>query len=450
MSISTSLPVRTGGRRLILFSDANGKMNDAINTSRLPNGLTAISDRMEGVRSATLGFFFRVGARHEPAELNGISHFIEHCVFKGSAKRTARAIAAEQDRLGGTLDAFTTHEETGFVIKVVDDQFDKAFDLLSDMTSRPRFDAADLASERRVIVEEMKMNDDSPEEVISDIFHRDFFPDNPLGLTITGTPETVATFDHWITADFHRRAFAPENLVIAAAGNVDHEHLLDLVQNSGLYLAAADADEPKFQIRTPATAAPFIVERRPDLEQAHLFIATPTVDARDPRRYAADLLADILGGGTSSRLWQRVREERGLAYSVGASTAMFIDTGFLAISAATSPEQIGEVKDIVIAEMRSVVCDGLTGDELELMKEQARASILLGLEDSAGRAGSLAQCEMVHGRQIQVEETLANIEAVTVEDVWSIAREHFRRDHIAMVALGDVDEDLFERTEQLD
>ena len=419
-------------------------MYESIKSSRLPSGLTVLTDKMEGVRSATLGFFFRVGARHEPIELNGITHFIEHCVFKGSANRSALELAVEQDRLGGNLDAFTTHEETGFVIKVVDDQFERAFGLLAEMTLRPRFDEADLVNERRVIIEEIKMNEDSPEDVLSDIFHREFFPGSALGLSITGTPETVNTFDRDRTAAFHREAFSPANLVIAAAGNVEHENLLGLVAAIN-ELSAAGFPIPHSGLRAPHLAAPVIVEHRPDLEQAHLIMATPTVSGRDPRRYAADMLANALGGGTSSRLWQSIREERGLAYSVGASTGMFLDCGFFAVSAATSPEQAGEVADIVADEIAAIVRGGITEDELELMKDQARASILLGLEDSAGRAATLAQCEMVHGRQISIEETLAKLEAVTTSDVQDIAREFFQPEQLALVALGDIDGSQFSR-----
>jgi predicted Zn-dependent peptidase len=334
-------------------------MKEEIRETRLDNGLVVLTDRMEGVRSATLGFFFRVGARHEPEELNGITHFIEHCVFKGSVNRTARDIAFEQDRLGGNLDAFTTHEETGFVVKVVDDEFDNAFSLLADLTLRPRFDEADLVNERRVIIEEIKMNDDSPDEVLSDIFHREFYPGHPLGLTITGTPETVGSFTREKTTEYHRSAFSPANLVIAAAGNVDHEKILRLVGDLDSDSSSA-IRTPGSSLITPAPAATVLVERRPDLEQAHLLMATPIVAARDQRRYAADMLANILGGGTSSRLWQQVREERGLAYSVGASMAMFVDCGFLAVSAATSPDQTGEVADIVTEEMAAIARDGVT------------------------------------------------------------------------------------------
>lgn len=412
-------------------------MKEDIRETRLDNGIVVLTDRMAEVRSATLGFYYRVGSRNEPDELNGITHFIEHCVFKGSGKRSALDIAIEQDRLGGGLDAFTTHEETGFVIKVVDDQFDRAFDLLADMLIDPRFDETDLANERRVIIEEIKMNEDSPEEVLGDIFHREFFPGHPLGLTIAGTPDTVATFSAERTRDYHRTAFSPANLIVAAAGNVDHDHLLKLIETTTLS-SDSEIRNPQSAIRSPQIAAPMVVEQRSDLEQAHVLIATPMVDARDPRRYAADLLANILGGGTSSRLWQKVREERGLAYSVGASTGMFNDCGFMAVSAATSPEQVIEVTDIVIDELGTIVNEGVSESELELMKHQARAAILLGLEDSAGRAATLAQCEMTHGRQIPINETLANLDAVTLNDLQTLATDFFQADKIAFAALGDL------------
>jgi predicted Zn-dependent peptidase len=411
-------------------------MKEDIRETRLENGTVVLTDKMSGVRSATLGFFYRVGSRNEPDELNGITHFIEHCVFKGSSKRSAMDIAVEQDRLGGTLDAFTTHEETGFVVKVIDDQVDAAFDLLADMLTDPRFDDADCINEQRVIIEEMKMNEDSPEDLLSDIFHREFFPTHQLGMAITGTPETVRRFDQARTSEFHRAAFTPENLIVAAAGNIGHERLVEMVRE---VVTNSSVNGVSGTLTAPVAAAPIFVQHREDLEQAHLIIATPMVSARDPRRYAADLLSNALGGGTSSRLWQKIREERGLAYSVGASTAMYNDTGFFTVSAGTSPEQVEEVLDIVIDELRAIVRDGITQAELDLMKEQTRAGVLLGLEDSAGRAGSLAQCEMVHGRQIPVEESLANLAAVTTDDIKQLAADCFQTEKIAFVALGDLD-----------
>lgn len=418
-------------------------MKEDVQTTRLESGLTILTDRMSGVRSATLGFFYRTGARNEPDDLNGIIHFIEHCVFKGTQRRSAMEIAIEQDRLGGNLDAFTTHEETGFVIKVIDDQIVNAFDLLADMLTNPRFDDADLESEQRVIIEEMKMTEDSPEEFLGDMFQREFFPGNPLGLSITGTPETVRTFDHARTIRYYRQAFCPENLIVVAAGNVEHDRLLDLVGSFEL-TPAAYAGAPttpsggELNPTVPAMAAPIFVEHRPNLEQAHLIIATPLVSSKDEERYAADMLANIIGGGTSSRLWQKVREERGLAYNVGAAAIMYQDVGLFSVFAGTSPEQVAEVVDLSIAEMRDVVKNGVAASELELAKQQTRASILLGLEDSASRAATLAQSEMLHGRQITLDESLAKLDAVTTEDVHRLAREHFQTEKVAFAGLGDL------------
>ncbi len=406
-----------------------------INETRLENGLTILTDQMTGVRSATLGFFFRAGSRHEPDELNGISHFIEHTVFKGTPKRTSLDIAIEQDRLGGNLDAFTTHEETGFAIKVIDDQLPAAFDLIADMITNPRFDDADLESEQRVIIEEMKMVEDSPEEYLGEIFSREFFSGHPLGLSIAGTPKTVKAFDSETTRKYHSQVFNGSNLVIAAAGNINHAEVVNMA--SGIWPSNGTPKE-RLVVSSPHYSAPLIIEQNESLEQAHIIIATPFVAAADMKRYAADLLANIIGGGTSSRLWQKIREERGLAYSVGASTIMYHDCGLFSVFAGTSPDQVDEVVDITIAEMREVVKNGVTEDELELAKQQTRASILLGLEDSAGRAATLAQSEMLHGRQIPVEETLANVDAVSVDEIQALACEHFKTENVAFAALGDL------------
>jgi len=418
-------------------------MKEDIRETRFDNGMVVLTDRMPGVRSATLGFFFRVGSRHEPDRLNGISHFIEHTVFKGTAKRTALHIAIEQDRLGGNLDAFTSHEETGFAIKVIDDQIETAFDLLADILVNPRFDAADLESEQRVIIEEMKMIDDSPEEYLGDIFSEAFFPGHPLGLSIAGTPKTVKSFDADTTRDYHAAFFNQSNLVIAAAGNVEHERIVEMAGKAlspALRRPVATEGRLKAGLKTPEPGAPIIVKNRSDLEQAHLIIATPFPGAADERRYAADILANIIGGGTSSRVWQTIREERGLAYSVGASASMYQDIGVFSIFAGTSPEQVAEVVDLSIAELRDIVATGVTEEELTLAKQQSRASILLSLEDSASRAAALAQSELIHGRQISVEETLARIDAVTTSDCNNVAGEYFRTDKVAFAALGDLRE----------
>jgi predicted Zn-dependent peptidase len=410
-------------------------MKENIQLTRFENGLTILTDRMTEVRSATLGFFFRKGSRDEPNELNGISHYIEHTVFKGSKTRSALEIAIETDRLGGNLDAFTTHEETGFAIKVIDDQIVPAFDLLADLLANPRFDAQDLRREQRVIIEEIKMVDDTPEEYLGELFNLAMFPGHPLGLSISGTPKTVRTFNREVTENYHRAVFQPANLVITAAGNIRHDQIVDL---AGKFFSAPKIKDRDAQNKAPVIAAPILIKKNRNLEQAHAVIATPFVGAVDERRYAADLLSSILGGGTSSRLWQTVREQRGLAYSVGASAIMFQDCGFFSIYAATSPNQTGEVLDIAIDEMRQLVRSGVTEEELQLAKDQAVASILLGLEDSSVRAGTLARLEMVYGRQIPLEETLTKLQAVTTDDIQDLAKEFFRTENVAFGALGDL------------
>lgn len=411
-------------------------MKENIQTTRCSNGLTVLTDQMPDVRSVTLGFFFRKGSRHEPDELNGISHFIEHAVFKGTPKRNALQIAIETDRLGGNLDAFTMHEETGFAIKVVDNQLGKAFDLLADMLINPLFDEKELRREQRVIIEEIKMTEDSPEDILGEIFNEKLFPNHPLGLSIAGTPKTVRTFNHEATRKYHAATFNAGNLIVTAAGNVEHAQIVELANK--FFDSETRNLNPETRNPKPEIAAPIILKKNTNLEQAHLIIAAPFVDAKSERRYAGDILANALGGGTSSRLWQKIREEKGLAYSVGASAAMYQDCGVFQIYAGTSPKQTEEVLDISISELSKIVRGGITREELELIKEQTIASILLGLEDSSVRAGTLARLEMVHGRQISLEETIEKIEAVTTDEVQSLAQEFFQTEKIAFGALGNL------------
>ncbi|HEX8558727.1 MAG TPA: pitrilysin family protein [Pyrinomonadaceae bacterium] len=414
-------------------------MTEQVHLTRLPNGLTVITERMPGLRSATVGVWVRRGSRHEPAEWNGVCHFIEHAVFKGTGRRTALDIAVESDRLGGHFDAYTTHEMTGFAMKVVDTAVPAAFDLLADMLARPRFDEEELRREQRVIIEEMKMVEDTPDEFLAEIFNAAYFPGHPLGRPIEGTAETVSTFGHERTAEFHAAAYAPRNLVVAAAGNVEHERLLELAERAFEGGAGADAVEAgSAGGEAPRPAAPILVQRKKELEQAHLIVAAPFPSARHEDRYAASLLSSVVGGGTSSRLWQRVREERGLAYSVGAVGSHYTDAGLFQIYAGTSPEQLDEVLDISLEEMRRVLREAVGEEELRLVKDQAVSSILLGLESTSARAGTLARQEIVHGRRITPEQVIARIEAVTPEDLLRVAAEHFKSDALALGALGDL------------
>ena len=430
-------------------------MTEAILSTRLPNGATVLSEQMPGLRSATVGIWIRRGSRHETPDFNGICHFIEHAVFKGTHRRTVLDIAVESDRLGGNFDAYTSHEMTGFALKVVDRAVPQAFDLLSDMLLSPRFDDVELEREQKVIIEEMKMVEDSPEEFLGELFQAAYYPDHALGRPIEGTPETVSTFDHARTAEFHRAAYHPRNFVIAAAGQVSHAQLVELAERAFAERAstatATTRDEQTSQAdaadaQPPRPAAPILIQRKRELEQAHLILATPWPSARDDERYAASLLGSVIGGGTSSRLWQSVREERGLAYSVGSAAHGFMDTGVFQIYAGTSPAQLDEVLSLALAELRRVVREPVAEEELQLAKDQAVASILLGLESTSARAGSLARQEITHGRRISPDEIIARLEAVTPEDMQRVARARFTSGGLALAALGNLNGFKVERS----
>ncbi len=399
---------------------------------------------MPGLRSVTVGIWVRRGSRHETAELNGICHFIEHTVFKGTKTRTALDIAIESDRLGGHFDAFTMQEVTGFTMKVADTALPMAFDLLSDMLARPRFEAEDLQREQKVIIEEMKMVEDTPDEFLGELFNAAYFTGHPLGRPIEGTAETVSTFNKATTTEFHAREYAPRNLVIVAAGNVEHERLVELATRAFEEAGARsdESDEGAGQQsnvpNVPSPAAPILIEKKKELEQAHLIIAAPWPDARSSERYASSLLASIIGGGTSSRLWQSIREERGLAYAVGAGASAYTDAGVFSIYAGTSPEQLDEVIDLSLAELRRAVHESVSEEELQLVKDQGISSILLSLESSSARAGALARQEIVHGRRISPDEIIERLAAVTPEDIQRVARAYFTSDALALAALGNL------------
>jgi len=414
-------------------------MIDQVQITRLENGLTILTEHMPGLRSVSAGIWVRHGSRHEPAHLNGISHFIEHALFKGTKRRTARDIAIESDRLGGHLDAYTTHEMAGFALKIVDTELEKAIDLLADLVANPRFDEVDLAREQKVIIEEMKMIEDSPEEHLTELFNSAYFPQHPLGLPIEGTEQTVSSFDQSATMRFHQQSYTPGNLVVAAAGNITHAQFVELAaQACGDGAAGASAIAEPAESPVPIPAAPILIKRKKELEQAHLIIAAPWPSARSDDRYSASMLGTIIGGGTSSRLWQSIREERGLAYSIGAGGSTYSDVGMFTIYAAASPAQIDQVVDLSLAEMRRAVHEPVTAEELVLAKQQAVSSILLSLESSGARVGALARQEIIHGRWLSPEEIIRRIEAVTQEDTQRVAQTCFTTESLALGALGNL------------
>jgi predicted Zn-dependent peptidase len=414
-------------------------MIDEVKSTKLPNGIAILTEHMPGLRSVTAGIWVRRGSRHETPELNGICHFIEHAVFKGTRHRSARDIAVETDRLGGNLDAYTTHEMTGFATKVADTALSQSIDLLADLVSHPLFDQQDLEREQKVIIEEMKMVEDTPDELLGELFNAAYFPNQPLGRPIEGTRETVPTFDHKTTVSFHAREFSYNNLVVAAAGNVDHARLVELVGVAFDGCESGAGSRPySLEYGKPRPAAPILIEQKSELEQAHLVIATPWPNAVSEDRYAASLLSSVIGGGTSSRLWQKIREERGLAYSVGAAGSAFSDVGVFNIYAGTSPEYLDDVLELSLGELRECVRHPVSDEELRIAKDQAISSILLGLESSSARAGTLARQEIIHGRRISPDEVIEKIRKITIDQLQEVARTYFKSETLALGALGNL------------
>lgn len=402
----------------------------------LPNGLTIITEKMSHLRSASVGIWVRSGSRHESEELNGISHFIEHALFKGTAKRNAREIAVEGDAIGGNVDAFTSREVACYHFKALDEHLLRAFDLLADLVASPLFADEELDRERNVVLEEIKMVEDTPDDLVHEVFSAHFWPDHPLGRSILGTPDTLATFNNERVTEHFKNVYVPRNLVVAGAGNIDHASFVELVTG---YLGDLPDRPVNLETIAPTVATPRIIINK-ELEQAHLVLGTPCPSMLDEDRYAVNVLSVILGGGMSSRLFQTIREEHGLAYSVFAGVNSYTDAGCLSMYAATSPEQMMEVIELSIAEFRKCKEELVSEDELQRAKDQLKVSIMLSLESSSSRMSNLARQEIFHNHHMSLDEILQRIEKVTAEDIQRISNQVFNDKGLAMTAIGQLED----------
>ncbi len=402
----------------------------------LPNGLTILTERMEHIRSVAMGVWIRAGSRHEVAELNGISHFVEHMVFKGTESRTAQHIAREVDAIGGNLDAFTGKETVCFNIKVLDEHVPKALDILSDLVLHPIFAEDDIRRERGVILEEIKMDEDNPDYLVHEIFTQNFWKGHPLGKPILGTKETVGRLEQAKLFQYYGNRFRGGNMVFTAAGNLDHEQFVAQVRNRFESLPGGvpeDTSEP------PTTSARIVLRNKKALEQVQLCLGVPSLPISSDRRYCALVLNTVLGGGMSSRLFQTVREERGLAYSIFSDLNPYKDTGMLCIYAGTSSGKALQVIDLVTDEFRRLKQEPLAADELRRAKDQLLGNIILSMESSGARMSNLARQEMYFDHFFGVDEVMGKVEEVTEDQVMELARELFNPDKIAVTMLGRLD-----------
>jgi predicted Zn-dependent peptidase len=402
----------------------------------LPNGLTIISEEMKHLRSVSIGIWIKTGSRDEEAKSNGISHFIEHMVFKGTRNRSAEAIARQVDSIGGNLDAFTAKECVCFNVKVLDEHLPIAFDVLSDLVLNPVFAAEDIVRERRVILEEIKMDEDNPDYLVHEIFTQNFWKDHPLGKPILGTKETVKAFEQPLVLDLYQRRFTPGNFIIAAAGNLNHKHFVDLV--------AKHFDQMKPASNGFHSAPPKIVPRitlrnKKSLEQVQICVGVPSHPIAHEKRFASYVLNTLLGGGMSSRLFQNIRERQGLAYAIYSDLSPYRDTGCLSVYAGTSRESAAKVVQSIVSEFKKLKAEPVPFEEVRRSKDQLKGSLMLSLESSTARMSNLARQDMYFDRFYGMDELIEKIEAVTAEDLQEMANDFFQTDSIAVTVLGNLD-----------
>jgi predicted Zn-dependent peptidase len=411
------------------------KENRNIRRQVLPNGLTVITEQMSHIRSVSIGIWLKSGSRDEDSEWNGISHFIEHMVFKGTETRSAEAIARQVDSIGGNMDAFTAKECICFNIKVLDEHLPIAMEVLSDLVLHPIFDAGDIARERGVILEEIKMDQDNPDYLVHEIFTQSFWKDHALGRPILGTRETVKKFERPVVSRFYGHHFAPGNLIVAAAGNLDHHRFVELVAK---HFQHVKPGENGWHSLPPKTFSRINLRNKKSLEQVQICIGVPSHPVAHEQRHASYILNTLLGGGMSSRLFQNVRERLGLAYSIYSDLNPYRDTGSMCVYAGTSRESATKVIECVVAEFRNLKSTPVPEEELRRSKDQLKGSLMLSLESSTARMSNLARQEMYFDRFYSLDELIERIEAVTAEDLQQAANEFFTSEQIAVTILGNL------------
>ncbi len=376
------------------------------------------------------------GSRQETPEENGISHFIEHMVFKGTTNRSAEEIARTVDSIGGNLDAFTAKEMVSFNAKVLDEHLPIVSDILSDLVLHPLFKEEDIEKERGVVLEELKMEADNPEYVVHELFSGIFWKDHPLGKPILGTRETVKRFSRETIDSYYHRYYVPSNIILTAAGNLNHSRLLEVFRERFESLPA-NGSVPLSP--TPSTHARLILRHKKSLEQVHLCLGVPSYPIPHEKRYACSVLNTLLGGGMSSRLFQNIREKRGLAYAVFSEVSAFRDTGCVSVYAGTSRESAGEVVRLILEEFRRVKEERIPDEELRRAKDNLKGSLLLGLESTGSRMANIARQYLYFGRFFNLDEMAAGIERVTGDEVQKAAQDFFNPKDVALAVVGNLD-----------
>jgi Predicted Zn-dependent peptidases len=393
-----------------------------IESTTLPNGMRVITESMPHVRSVSVGIWVGTGARRETVPQTGLSHFIEHMLFKGTENRSAEEIARVVDSTGGHLDAYTAKEMVSFNSKVIDDHLPIAFDVLSDLVLRPVFREDDIEKEKGVILEELKMEVDNPEYLVHETFFSNFWKKNALGRSILGTKATISSFTREMILDYYNQVYVPANLIITAAGRLEHKRIVDLA--SEYFESLTRTTEVKKE-KPPVASAPLILKNKRSLEQVHVCMGVPAYPIAHEQRYGCYVLSTILGGGMSSRLFQNIREKHGLAYSVFSELNLYRDTGCLAVYSGTSADNAPKVVSMVMDEFRQLKNNPVPEEELRRAKDHLKGSLALSLETTGSRMSNLARQELFFGRFFTVDEMVAAVEAVSQEQIQTIAQDFF-------------------------
>jgi predicted Zn-dependent peptidase len=403
--------------------------------SVLPNGIRILTERMPHVRSAAVGVWVETGSRRESESRGGMSHLIEHLVFKGTVTRTAEEIARTMDSVGGQMDAFTTKEHTCFYVQVLDEHLPLAVDLLTDILLHPLFNAEELEREKSVVLQEIKMVEDTPDDIVHDIFAAQVWPGHPLGRPILGTRDLVNGFGREAILDHFAEEYVPPKIIIAVAGNVEKDRVVELFGAGFNGFSRAPLERPD----TPPVMTPGINIVGKTLEQVHVVMGFPGLPHAAPDRYAMFLLNDIIGGSMSSRLFQEVRERQGLVYSIHSGVQAFLDTGMLYLYAATDASNFSKMLKSILKEIRALKKDGITEDELRRAKDHLKGSLMLSLESTSSRMNRLAKHEMHLGSFLTMDAMVAAIDGVRHEDVQALVGQILAEEHLALTTLGPLD-----------
>ena len=411
------------------------RLAQGLSRTTAPNGLTILTEVLPGVRSAAAGVWVRTASAHEPRPKMGVSHLLEHMVFKGTERRTARQLALELEARGGSLDAYTSRDHTNFQAHILDEDLPCALDVLTDLVRRPLLRDADLSLERRVVLEEIAMVDDTPDDLVFELFSERLWPDHPYGYSILGTPETVGSLSVGDVQAAHRAGYFPGNCVIAVAGHVDHEQVVEQLAREGWCDGArAESSRPPVPGRVAARGEFHRVER--DTAQVHLVFGSDTFPYRDRRRFALSILTNAFGGGMSSRLFQRIREELGLAYAIYAYQQFFQAAGVAGVYVGTQAATAMQATEAIQAEYALLAAEGLSAADVAQGKQQLKGQVMLSLESPVSRMNRLATLVLHDEPYKPLDELLAEIDAVRTEDVAALAAEYFAPARQTVVRLG--------------